>query len=79
MIKSKLGVLDNVIVSGTECKRIRVFKRSFPSLFSHSPRSPNEDARRGFPWGAVVKNLPANAGGTSSTPGPGRSHMPQSN
>ena len=32
-----------------------------------------------FPGGAVVKNLPANAGDTGSSPGPGRSHMPQSN
>ena len=33
----------------------------------------------GFPGGTVVKNLPANAGGTGSSPGPGRSHMPRSN
>ena len=32
-----------------------------------------------FPGGAVVKNPPANAGDTSSSPGPGRSHMPRSN
>ena len=32
----------------------------------------------GFPGGSVVKNLPANAGGTDSTPGLGRSHIPQS-
>ena len=31
-----------------------------------------------FPGGAVVKNLPANAGDTGSSPGPGRSHMLQS-
>ena len=35
--------------------------------------------RRGFPGGAVVENLPANAGDTGSSPGLGRSHMPQSN
>ena len=34
---------------------------------------------RDFPGGAVVKNLPANAGDTGSSPGPGRSHMPWSN
>ena len=34
---------------------------------------------RGFPGGAVVENLPANAGYTGSSPGLGRSHMPQSN
>ena len=33
----------------------------------------------GFPGGTVVKNLPAYAGDMSSSPGPGRSHMPQSN
>ena len=32
-----------------------------------------------FPGGAVVKNLPAKAGDTGSSPGPGRSHMPLSN
>ena len=31
---------------------------------------------RDFPGGAVVKNLPANAGDMGSSPGPGRSHMP---
>ena len=34
---------------------------------------------RGFPGGAVVENLPANAEDTGSSPGPGRSHMPRSN
>ena len=33
----------------------------------------------GLPGGAVVKNLPANAGGTDSSPGLGRSHMQRSN
>ena len=33
----------------------------------------------GFPGGAEVKNPPANAGDTGSSPGPGRSHMPRSN
>ena len=33
----------------------------------------------GFPGGTVVENLPASAGDTCSSPGPGRSHMPQSN
>ena len=34
---------------------------------------------RDFSGGAVVKNLPANAGDMGSSPGPGRSHMPRSN
>ena len=32
-----------------------------------------------FPGGAVVKNLPANAGDMGSSPGPGRSHILWSN
>ena len=32
----------------------------------------------GFPGGAVVESLPANAGDTGSGPGLGRSHMPRS-
>ena len=34
---------------------------------------------RGFPGGAVVENLPANAGDMGLSPGLGRSHMPRSN
>ena len=33
----------------------------------------------GFSGGAVVENLPANAGDTGSSPSLGRSHMPRSN
>ena len=33
----------------------------------------------GFPGGAVVENLPANAGDTGSSPGLEGSHMPWSN
>ena len=33
----------------------------------------------GFPGGTVVKNPPANAGDTGSSPSPGRSHMLWSN
>ena len=34
---------------------------------------------RGFPGGAVVENLPANAGDMGSSPGLGGSHMLRSN
>ena len=40
---------------------------------------PPQKRTRGFPGGAVVENLPANAGDTGSNPGLGRSHMPRSN
>ena len=33
----------------------------------------------GFPGGAVVESLPANAGDTGSSPGLGGSDMPRSN
>ena len=33
--------------------------------------------RKGFPGGAVVESLPANAGDTGSSPALGRSHMPR--
>ena len=38
-----------------------------------------KNSLRDFPGGAMVKNPPANAGDTDLIPGPGRSHMPQSN
>ena len=41
--------------------------------------SQNKTNTMGFPGGAVVKNPPANAADTGSSPGPGRSHMPWSN
>ena len=41
--------------------------------------APIKRHRVGFPGGTVVGSLPANAGDTGSSPGPGRSHMPWSN
>ena len=35
--------------------------------------------QQGFPGGAVVENLPANAGDSGSSPGLGGSHVPRSN
>ena len=37
-----------------------------------------DDGGGGFPGGAVVESLPANAGDTGSGPGLGGSHMPRS-
>ena len=48
------------------------------SCFSYNKLSASEMHDQGFPGGAVVKNPPANAGDTGSSPGPGRSHMLQS-
>ena len=38
----------------------------------------NQKLIRGFPGGAVVESLPANAGDTGSSPGLGGSHVPRS-
>ena len=46
-----------------------------PHALWHGQKTPKN---RDFPGGAVVKNPPANAGDTGSSPGPGRSHMPRS-
>ena len=43
------------------------------------PQPVSTDNMLNFPGGAVVKNPPANAGDTGSSPGPGRSHMTWSN
>ena len=43
--------------------------------FCHTEKKHIQD----FPGGTVVKNLPANAGDTGSSPGPGRSHTPRNN
>ena len=40
---------------------------------------PTKEYVWGFPGGAVVENLPANAGDMGSSPGLGRSHMPWNN
>ena len=61
---TKTWRLQIVKVLGTDSKTM------FPVL---------KGKKRGFPGGAVVKNLPADAGDTGSSPGAGRSHMPRSN
>ena len=52
-------------------------KKHFLCDTSITLMSKSED--RGFPGGAVVESLPANAGDTGSSHGLGRSHMPRSN
>ena len=49
-----------------DCLSVYSMVRFFKSIFR-------------FPGGAVVENLPANAGDTGSSPGLGRSHVPRSN
>ena len=51
-------------------------KRGSASLSSGKCKS--ELTPGDFPGGTVVKNPPANAGDTGSSPGLGRSHVPRS-
>ena len=58
------------------------FQISFGSIFKTQETGPTSLIKtnaEGFPGGAVVENLPANAGDTGSSPGLGGSHMPRSN
>ena len=57
--------------------RLKGVPKSIMSQISNDV--PQKLHSRGFPGGAVVKNLPANAGDMGLIPGPGRSHMPWSN
>ena len=57
-------------------------KKKGQSTDSKSTQNPQQNKQKevqGFPGGAVVESLPANAGDTGSSPGLGRSHMPRSN
>ena len=48
-------------------------------FFSNHVVKSKKKQMEGFPGGAVVENLPVNAGDTGSSPGLGGSHMPRSN
>ena len=74
------------IQEGTEVQLFTPpFSLEFSILSTHSKFYPRHFAEtvliksKGFPRGAVVENLPANAGDTGSSPGLGRSHMLWSN
>ena len=59
-------------------KHLKKTRKKVPSCFEVGNLD-TESTGRDFPGGAVVKNLPANAGNTFTSPGPGRSHMLRSN
>ena len=58
-------------------------KSYFYTQKTHYPNNklnnPCNNSNRDFPGGTGGKNLPANTRDMGSSPGPGRSHMPQSN
>ena len=67
-IEEERGGVDLESCQQSEVKnRIRIFITSDKKKYG------------GFPSGTVVKNPPASAGDTGSSPGPGRSHMLRSN
>ena len=59
------------MLKGTSLNSLQILlnKQNFKNLV------PLRSQRLGFPGVLVVKNPPANAGGTGSIPDPGRSHM----
>ena len=75
--------LRNILVAGksqSETKNMPMSPKRRVTRSNHiQNRLLKKRAWRGFPGGAVVKNLPANAGDMGSSPGLGRSHMPRSN
>ena len=60
--------------------QFKAIRYNYRSIYMNPMVTTNQKPTiRGFPGGAVVKNLPVNAGDTGSSPGLGRSHMPWSN
>ena len=56
-----------------------VFRTTVKPRNNHISLSKSKGNDRGFPGGAVVENLPANARDTGLSPGLGGSHVPRSN
>ena len=55
------------------------FSVIYLQIFNQKPTNKQKEKTLDFPGGGVVKNLPANAGDTGSSPGLGRSHRLWSN
>ena len=73
--KYRMAKSDEISLRRSGYKTTSVLPDQYSSKLSRSLKT----RKMGFPGGAVVKNPPANAGDTGWSPGPGRSHMPQSN
>ena len=73
-MKDTMGKVNRQMMSGKDICNISVQQRVIQG--SHTRECWRS---RDFPGGAVVKKQPANAGDTCLSPGPERSHMPQSN
>ena len=73
--KSSLGKVKKIEITSS------IFSNHYAMRLgiNYRKRSVKNTNTLGFPGGAVVENLPANAGDTGSCPGLGRYHMPRSN
>ena len=60
-------------------KKVKNLNRHFSKYIPMAKKYTKRCSTSGLPGGAVVKNPPANAGDTGSSPGLGRSHMLRSN
>ena len=68
-LEDKLQTVEKILARHTSVKGL-LSKTQYKELLNSTIT--NTD----FPGGAVVKNPPANAGDTGSSPGLGRTHMP---
>ena len=75
---SKMEIYSNTGLT-QETRKISNEQSNLTSKELEEETKPKVNKKRDFPGGAVVKNPPAIAGDTGLSPGPGRSHMPQSN
>ena len=60
------------------CRHLQVWRKCLQVSRSWDWNTYSKRKHQGFPGGAVVESLPANAGDTGSSPGLGRSHVPRS-
>ena len=74
---NELFLFSSVILENS--MKIRSYPINFNKILLSHQNLPFKIKCWGFPGGAAVETLPANAGDTGSSPGLGRSHMPRSN
>ena len=76
-IRNKYFKTTDIVNLGSQKERNK--EKNFGNLImktcQRKVKSGFKKGNQGFPGGAVVKNPPANAGDTGSSPGPGRSHI----
>ena len=78
-LRNALGVLTEMGVKGIKGHSSYVINSFVKTSHFHRHKPwEKEIENQGFPGGAVVESLPANAGDAGSSPGLGRSHVPRS-